>query len=273
MQNTTTDGTALFYYQVALSYSGNTISALGNIYKEVVQNGTLTTIPFSGNPTWNTINGPAGYAFRQDVALKKVYAYDVAFQTESILIDFNLQVGDTLTSSKIIWGTQPSPFIINSVDSVLILGTYHRRYNFPSQGMYLDTSIIEGIGCTSGLFGPPFFFELGGHLICFSHFGYQLYIDDTASTTPCGIVSVPEYANPESLNIYADYSYQFLHVEIPDPAKNYSYLLMDITGKDISRGKLPAFHNIVDINTLAHGVYFLKAYSSEQSFVRKFVKP
>jgi len=70
------------------------------------------------------------YYIRQDTALRKVLIYDGL--TENVLYDFNLKIGDTLNNSRVYWADKISNtyYIVSSVDSVLINGTYRKRINY-----------------------------------------------------------------------------------------------------------------------------------------------
>ena len=71
---------------------------------------------------------------------------------EYLAYDFNLTVGDTVPSPHLITGNPSIPepnFVIQSIDSVLISGSYRKRYNLDPVRY-----IIEGIGSSIGLLNP-----------------------------------------------------------------------------------------------------------------------
>ena len=89
---------------------------------------------------------------RQDVATKSVYFRDSSMVTDTLLYDFNLAVGDTITDwynkSGIQW-----PLVISSIDSIAINGDFHKRFNFIGFISGMNRSLIEGVGWSGELFG------------------------------------------------------------------------------------------------------------------------
>ena len=81
---------------------------------------------------------------------KKIFVipYDSSDSTEYVAYDFNLTVGDTLTSPNGSPGAN-YPNIISSIDSVLVFGNYRKRFVVDSYRF-----VIEGIGASTGLFNP-----------------------------------------------------------------------------------------------------------------------
>ena len=69
--------------------------------------------------------------------------------SEYLAYDFNLTVGDTLPSPTHFGISDPENRIIESIDSVLVFGTYRKRYLISSSRF-----VIEGIGASTGLFNP-----------------------------------------------------------------------------------------------------------------------
>ena len=71
------------------------------------------------------------YYIRQDTALKKVWIYNAVNNVDSIFYDFDLHIGDTLDGRKVYWNEGGgNEYRITSIDSVLINGSYRKRYSF-----------------------------------------------------------------------------------------------------------------------------------------------
>ena len=90
---------------------------------------------------------------RQDTAQKKVWIYIASTNSDTIFLDFNLNVGDTLDGRNEYWAEilgLGNFAIVDSIDSVLIGTQYRIRYNYSYQGY--PNSMIEGIGPTHGFF-------------------------------------------------------------------------------------------------------------------------
>jgi hypothetical protein len=90
---------------------------------------------------------------------------------ERLLYDFNLNIGDTARFDAAGYG------VLTKIDSVLIDGTYRKRYLL-SSGWWNPEYIIEGIGSTQGLlpYGPHI---NASDLLCFSYKDMPLYEDSS----------------------------------------------------------------------------------------------
>lgn len=80
---------------------------------------------------------------------KKIYIILDLNPVEYVAYDFNLTVGDTMPSPDGSTTTDPNSQIINSIDSVLVFGSYRKRYLVNA-----NKFVIEGIGASTGLFNP-----------------------------------------------------------------------------------------------------------------------
>jgi hypothetical protein len=81
---------------------------------------------------------------------KKIYVIPDFFNPiEYLAYDFNLTIGDTMPSPDGNSSVNPSNQIIHSIDSVLVYGSYRKRYLVNSTKF-----VIEGIGASTGLFNP-----------------------------------------------------------------------------------------------------------------------
>jgi hypothetical protein len=92
----------------------------------------------------------------QDTAQKKVWIYVPSTNSDTIFLDFNLNVGDTINGRNEYWAEQlglSAVTFVTSIDSVLIGTQYRKRYNYSYNGFNgFNNSMIEGIGPTHGLF-------------------------------------------------------------------------------------------------------------------------
>jgi hypothetical protein len=115
-------------------------------------------------------------ALREDNLAKKVFYLPVGANTDTLLYDFNLAVGDPIPLS---WNNWCSYMQVGSIDSVLIGTNYRKRWNMVDPNIdcltAYSSSMIEGIGNTFGLLERFDFFEQGGHLDCFSQNNQSLY--------------------------------------------------------------------------------------------------
>jgi hypothetical protein len=161
--------------------AGDTV-LLGNTYKKLYLDeynqdewmGPIMCAP--GCTPWPNNYGQAQIyagAMRQDTTLRLVYLFNHNSNSDEVLYDFDLQLGDTLgpTITNIITSNK-----VNKIDSVLVGSNYHKRFWIwdmnsgtpgPQDSGYV--ALIEGIGSTLGLRNyliPPF--EYWCDLLCVS---------------------------------------------------------------------------------------------------------
>lgn len=204
-------------------------------------------------------------AYREDTLNRKVFYLAPDSISESLLYDFNLSLGDTLpiTFNNNHYG---NPNIVTSIDSVLIVGKYHKRFEISAYnwGGHIGSYVylIEGIGSTFGLLGklrPEEEIPHGSTLLCFKQNGLTVFPD---STYQCDIVSSikdneikPEpfikiFPNP--FNLTAEISF----------VKNYKTIdltLFDLQGKIIKSKTYKDLNKInLDRLEIENGIYFLR---------------
>ena len=136
-------------------------------------------------------------AFREDTAIRKVYFLPLDSISDTLLYDFNLNIGDTLpttyTNNDHNDINSPVINIVTSIDSVLIGNEYHKRFEISALnwGGYFGPYVylIEGIGSSFGLLGwlrPDPEVPIGSNLLCFKQNGLTVFPD---SSYQCDIVS------------------------------------------------------------------------------------
>jgi hypothetical protein len=122
---------------------------------------------------------------RQDTAARKVFMIRPGYVAETLLYDFNLTVGDTIT------GIMETFFVdtVISIDSVLVDGSFRKRWLINSS---YDIYLIEGIGSTYGLVdaspgeGP----DLPGQaLLCHQQDGTTVYPASGSCSLITGIIT------------------------------------------------------------------------------------
>lgn len=151
-----------------LFINGDTLIGV-NTYHKLYSSGFMSaSCPPPGFSYFNEYRG----AFRQDTILRRVYYVPVSAANDTLLYDFNLNLGDTLPMTYN-YGTGN---VVIGIDSVLVGTSYHKRYLlsplFQPSGADTSYALIEGIGSTFGFYWSiqPFF-EGGSFLNCFRNNG------------------------------------------------------------------------------------------------------
>jgi hypothetical protein len=168
-------GACLEYFRKLYSIEGDTLIN-GEYYANltVVQEHELEPGFFSPNPCpyWASVSTFYGGAIRE--SNKRVFYFDPDLNSERVIYDFNLVEGDTVPDPNPIFSYEYER-IIQSIDSVLIGGSYRKRYNLSNLGS--NSAIIEGIGSTHGLLP-----NLMSSISC--EYGLYCYAENSSSLFP-----------------------------------------------------------------------------------------
>lgn len=187
---------------------------------------------------------------------------------DTLLYDFNVQVGDTLRTFQ-----NPCLETVTLIDSVLIGSTYRKQYHINAGfwcGNY-SVVIIEGIGSSGGLFEPFGQYMAHNTLDCFSHNGQTLYPYPAAPCAP-----LVENINPEpALQEWSAAPNPALDaVTLTSPAlqqgTSYSAVLWNVAGERVSVQECASQNGnmIIERNGLAEGTYFVEVISGQQTIAR-----
>ena len=198
-------------------------------------------------------------AIREDIINKKVYSIYDSINGESLLYDFDLSLGDTLT-----FGSNPDN-VITEIDSILIGNSYRNRYAVTLNGgtyVYL----IEGIGSTHGLFGEldvPF--EFGTYLSCFVEGGQTVYPNSTSNCdTVVGTNLIEKHDefkfNPNPFSTET-------RITRPNGIRNSSVHLYDVYGRLVHEVQLDNRVTILRRGILSKGIYFYRVIHGNQAIV------
>ena len=162
----------------------------------------------------------------------KFYYFDYGNTTENILWDFNLKVGDNVKSY---YGTISSPVI--SIDSVIFNGIYVKRFFSNFYNQYL----IEGIGCSSGLFGVfgNSLIETGSSLFCFKN-KYDLFVVDTLNCSNSLTVGLNNniILNDINLNVFPNPVKKRLTIELQETSNFCTLSICNINGQELIKKQI-----------------------------------
>ncbi len=172
----------------------------------------------------------ANVFIREDTAAGLVYALRLGTDTaEQVLYNYNLGLGDTIRHH---YPTMDITDSVVALDSVLIHGIYHRRFDFMGTGggwgrVY---SVIEGIGCTNNPVFPAYFdmcFEYSEYVRCYMHdteapvFPMRQYMCMYTPTSP-------DYINCSSMAAGSISHYSAPLTITPNPANDHFTISGDL---------------------------------------------
>lgn len=247
--------------------AGDTVIG-GKSYTKIWSSGIYYSSNFYGFCT-NTIVGNFSYlssAIRNDSINKKVYSYDFYNHVETLLYDFNLNLGDTVP-------VQFSSGYVSAIDSVLVGQNYHKRFTVSEiNSMLPDVYLIEGIGATSGLLNRiDFCFECCTSLLCVKQNDTTIYPDGWV----CDLIEgIPENSTPAlSFRLSPNPCEDFATISVSPATKDLSFSLYDPLGNII----LQKFNVIngerIDLTSVKPGFYYYNlSHSHDLARAGKLIK-
>ena len=220
---------------------------------------------------------------REDSLLKKVYIRASSGDSDIVLMDYNLHVGDTFTAQYDTFHHFYYNHIVSSIDSTLINGVWHKVWHFPSIPTFGGSGkpsfdIIEGVGCIRH---PIFVLFPGGvepddyHMYCFSNQGITPHLspavgdfDNANSCITYPHLSTNELKHEQTKTfIYPNPATTSLTITSPTPITTLS--ITNLLGQVVFTHHYNTDQVHIDIADLPKGLYFVKVNDRE---VRKFLK-
>ena len=215
-------------------------------------------------------------AYREDT-LKHIYACctsDLGTQ-DSLLYDFTLKVGDTLRQYNSHSNFSPQPYTVNSIDSVLVSGSYRKRFNLKINN---DTmigripSIIEGIGSTQGLFDlmcDPF--EIASQLDCFSQNRKTLWSYFPNDSCDLYYLGTPTMKQPPvNISIYPNPANGIFNIEVKSEGVIDKSIVevYNVLGQQVhSQAIVNSSSFIVDLSSQPNGIYFYRVVDENSNLI------
>lgn len=220
-------------------------------------------------------NWDAGY-MREDTETKRIYWRMQGLDMDTMLYDFSVNIGDTLPGYM---GSCDLPWIVGSIDSILIGSNYRKRINYEvSFDPGVQFSIIEGIGSTYGLTTCPFIpFEMGIYLYCFTVDGNVLYPSASPDMTACGdLTNSVHVVSPRlnaSIQLSPNPSTELLNVQCSVSQLPLEIYVIDMSGRLLEQKLLAEVRSSIDISRFAKGFYFLyMRHNGALISTEKFIK-
>ena len=244
------------YDKIQFQMQGDTM-LFGKTYKKVFEtnyDSSITTKTYVG-------------AMREDSLSRVYFVKDSTFggffesfpaqftdTNEVMLYDFSLTVNDTFINPA---SARDSITVVESIDSVLINGSYRQRYRVEDSNYISTVYWIEGIGSTKGLFSTAFYeFEWVYYLNCYED--SNLFWTNPEISLGCFEVSVEEKKQePSKLHVYPNPAAAQFTVA-SESFRIKSIELYNLSGQLILRKE--ANNKQVKVNIMDHhpGLYFVK---------------
>jgi hypothetical protein len=212
---------------------------------------------------------------REDTFAKKVYLRDFQNDSEIVLLDYNLNVGDSFV---IQYSTAPPyKYTVHSIDSTLINMTWHRVWHFTRGSFGFWCDIIEGIGCIQD---PRYMLQgvhIGGeacwYMYCFSNKGINPpvspkieFFDNSTSCAEFPTIKASQIAKKE-MSIYPNPAHDEISIDCPDGVN--SMTIRNAIGTIVYQSNNNSNKAVFDISRLCEGIYFVVA---NNRYIYKFEK-
>ncbi len=237
--------------------SGDTLLSDGFTWKKLMRIGNSSYTYFASPPIPPGCEGEFSFEFfegfiRQDSL--KIYHRNLSENSEQLLYDFDLQVGDLLPLSKINFMDN---LLVSSIDSVWVLDAWRKRFYF-NQGA---SWIIEGIGHNAGfLESIPPMLECSHTFICLKLNGesaFETNMDDCnlpLSIKPINSSKTSCYPNP------ANHTISLKGISKNDSPFIFNYYGVPMNNQAILENNSWTFN----IDNLANGLYLIRIKNSTE---------
>ena len=210
---------------------------------------------FSIASSWDVIfnlSAPVFHAaLREDTLDRKVYLFDAESETEKLLYDFSMTIGDTAYVAAA--GNSEYKMV---VDSVMVLPDGRKKWII---NQYQE--MVEGIGMGEGLFPAPICFEVCHYLACVQDNGIPIFNADNwpyhifSSGPACGYTtSANEVSASIPMRVYPNPSSAIF--EVTEWPEGVEVAVFDQNGRRVT-GTISG--NQVDLGGVPTGLYWIKA--------------
>lgn len=183
---------------------------------------------------------------------------------EIVLYQFDVGVGDTAFI-----GPMESPWIISSIDSILIGSNYRKKYNFS----YYERYWIEGIGSSYGLFGPMCDDPFEGYVELLCYEDVTTYYSKYGYCMLWYYVSVPDIKEDDLFTVYSNPEYNRLYFKLNPSLVCTKIHLYNSSGNMLKSMNCRPGQNdyVMNFNKLTSGLYIAVLLDNGQVVDRKKV--
>lgn len=207
------------------------------------------------------LKGSGTFYLREDNG--KIYQYFQSTDEEFLILDFNLEVGDTYTF--------PPPYQTDIVDMYLTEITMEEIAGELRKVLYFDFcegcgSIlefwIEGIGSSNALFpGGNNFIDSGSDLACFTASGVTYFFNNN---TKCfEIIGIEN--NPLPVSVLSPNPVSHISIlQFTSEMRVQKVKVFDVNGKLVKELSVTSDAVLIHATEYPAGIYFYKVYSEEK---------
>ena len=250
--------------------TGDTL-IFGQSFKIVWRRGEV----WQNGPTpQSTYDIHSGYYLRQEGRSIRFYTEDNG--VDSLLVDYDLQVGDTVKGDifSICGFSQDT---IQKIDSILIGSEFRRVFYLDSisgpvvfEGM---GHLVNNSGDNSGEFIQPICTGIGfDHSIkCYGQNEVPLWDPIFGTTVNCHVNVGIESEDNIHMEFSPNPATDMLNVKIPNLFSNGQLVIYDLQGKILDRVEVTDSSIQLDVSDLDNGTYLMKYIRDEVQIIEKLI--
>ncbi|PLX03060.1 MAG: hypothetical protein C0595_08420 [Marinilabiliales bacterium] len=234
----------------------------GITYKKVYKHGLLSHQWFDSPPVPDYCETTSTFNIFDCLLRQEEYKIYIRKwgDPETLLYDFDLNVGDTLPITYIQWNED---IVVLSIDSISVGDSYRKIFNLSDQS---SPQLIEGIGHDGGFLEPfPPILECGHFLLCYALNGTTYYPN---YNDPCDLtVSIKPSVKTSSIKAYPNPAKNTVTIQFDKPEIIKSAIAININGQSFDLNFKQKNENsiIVDLSQLSKGLYMIQLTTKEKS--------
>lgn len=199
--------------------------------------------------------------------------------SDSLLYDFNLNMGDTLSPNATGNTGYTCGLHITAIDSIPVSNYFRKRFTYTSNQTGITYYLIEGIGWSIGFlehiadFCPNVSTNTYYDITCYG-------VNDTAwfpyydAVNPCGVpnftVDIKEPNKPlDEITIYPNPFTLQTTINFSEEQKNTTIKITDLLGKEIKTINFTGRQLVIDKGNMKEGIYFVQTTDEKKNTLNK----
>ena len=247
-----------------LFFNGQDTVIGGTTYQRIMTRNFTQIVPSGGGADVISETASSGDIYYGAIRQAGNKVYTNFYGTEKLILDFTAGTGDSIPDYV-------GKVLITYIDTIQLNdGINRRRYHTTDTGYY----IVEGVGTNRGLL--PDLDDGRGEVVfyCFNSPTTNFTPDTTLPCTEIYALGSTEGVYntkaPLQIQTYPNPAYDILHIDGLNTRA--TYIINDITGRQLATGALQQGSNSVSVTGLPQGIYILSVRCATQTVQIKVVK-
>ncbi|MCB9364829.1 MAG: T9SS type A sorting domain-containing protein [Flavobacteriales bacterium] len=263
------------------SFIATTTTLYANTGDSIINNETWTKIGSTQDSSLSLVN-------YNNLGMTKVYQNYILFIEQGAtsidtIYNFNINIGDSILYN--FNSSLPTYLYLDSIDSTLINGFYHKVFYFNNVDFPLCCSVkevwIEGIGSLHGPLFPfyPKILEIesyneGNDLSCFTQDDISTWNHPDYNNCYINIVlNIDQNSLSKNILFYPNPTKGFLTIDIRHIYKNINIKITNIVGQEVLTKTFSNTNKIpINIQEQEDGIYFIHIQCGSINTVLKIIK-